>query len=814
MPNRKSGIRMSVSVLSMASAFVFGAQANAQSDGEATDSSSNVVVVTAQFREQNLQDTPLAITAVSGDMLASRGQTSIQDVAAQAPNVTLRQAPATYGPAVTAYIRGVGQRDSSFALEPGVGIYVDDVYLSTMHGSMLGLLDLDRVEILRGPQGTLAGMNSIGGSIKLYSKKPDGSDDAFVEATLGSYNRLELKAGANFTLADNLFARVSGAALRKDGYVTRLDYGCTHPDSGVLSVVSNTQDCELGTEGGKSYVAGRMAVRWEPTDRISLDLVGDVTRDDSEPTASTLLYVGRAANPGEELTGPSSGLAYYYDRTATGVPFGTPDGSQFITYSPYGDYALDSYTDSPYVSYENYIDNAPLDGSAAWQAPLKSAVNNWGVSANLNIELGDNLALTSITAYREYDGVYSSADGSPIGVTQLANYIYNHQFSEELRLSGLIAERLNYVLGGIYMHKRSENVTRVTLPSLQFMENNVVPSTTWALFANADFEVTDQLTIGGGIRYTKMRKDFEYGRLGIEGSVYDGAPPPQVAGLNDVVSKFKGDHVDYRVVAQYSWTDNFMTYAQVSTGFKGGGANQRPFFPNQAVSHDPETLTAYELGFKSDLFDRAMRLNVSGFYNKYNDILVSVSTCPAPLTARPCALPLNAGKADVKGFEVETSLYPVEGLSIDASVAYLDFKYTEMSDLAIAAGLGVEDRGQYVMPWQWSIGAQYALDLGGAGTLTPRVDVIHEDSFNRNSNNVDAATGGEDIFGLIAGRTLVNARITYRTADEDWQISLEGKNLTDKLYYSDVFDNRGSTNSIQGMPGEPRTFAVTVKRSF
>ena len=157
---------------------------------------------------------------------------------------------------------------------------------------------------------------------------------------------------------------------------------------------------------------------------------------------------------------------------------------------------------------------------------------------------------------------------------------------------------------------------------------------------------------------------------------------------------------------------------------------------------------------------------------------------------------------------------PVEGLLLDASLAYLDFDYKSINAAAVSSGIGLEDHGQYIQEWQWSIGAQYAIDLGASGRLTPRIDVGFEDDFHRNSNNVDAATGGVDIFGHLEDRVLVNARLTYLTADEDWQLALEVKNLTDKLYYTDVFDNRGSTNSIQGTPGMPRTWAVTLKHMF
>lgn len=785
------------------------APAPAAEDGQ--PDRSEEIVITAQFRSQKLQDSPLAVTALTGDMLAARGQTSIADVGA--PNVTLRAAPATYGPAVVAYIRGVGQRDTSFALEPGVGIYIDDVYLPTLHGSMLDLVDLDRVEILRGPQGTLAGQNSIGGAIKLYSKKPDGNGGGYLQATYGSYNRVDVRGAANFTILPDLFARISATAVHKDGYITRYDFACTHPGTAIPSSLINSKSCKLGTEGGKSYVAGRLALRYQPSTKVTLDLVADITQDDSEAGPTTLLYVGQNANPGvantgSATTGPSA-AAY----TLNGVRYGTATGSQFISYSPYGNYAQDTFSHSPYISYENYLELAPRDGSAPWAAPIKSAIDSWGVSGNLQVDLSPDFNVTSITAYRKFNGVYSSGDGSPFSPTLQANHIYNRQFSQELRLNGKIGPSFNFTVGGYYLHKRSQNISRVTLTTLNFIENNKIPATTKAVFANGDWEILTGLHVIGGIRYTDITKSFIYGRKGIPGSSIGGATPPSIASLDGLVGTFKGDRVDWRGVLQYRWSDQIMTYVQVSTGFKSGGVNPRPFNPLQAIPFGPETLTAYEAGFKSDLFDRRLRLNVSGFINKYNDILVTVATCPTGLGA-PCALPLNAGKADVKGAEAEMTLRPVDGFIIDASLAYLAFKYTSISAIAASSGIGREDKGQYISPWQWSVGAQYDVEFASGAKLTPRIDVNHQDTFNRNANNVDATTGRKDIFGVVKGRTLVNAKLTFRTPADHWELALEGRNLTNKLYYTDIFDNRGSTNSIQGAPGEPRTWAVTVKRRF
>ncbi|MEO7553760.1 MAG: TonB-dependent receptor [Alteraurantiacibacter sp.] len=814
MPKSFTAYRFRTSAIALATVLATAAPAMAQdAPAEGAEDNSNEIVVTAQFRSQRLQDVPIAITAVTGEMMEQRGQTSIADVGNNAPNVTLRQSAAGFGPAVSAYIRGVGQRDTNFALEPGVGMYIDDVYLPTMHGSLLNLVDLDRVEILRGPQGTLAGQNSIGGAIRLYTRKPDGSGDGYLSATYGSYDRVEIRGAADFTLVDDaLFARVTGAGVSRGGYVTRYDYRCTHPTSTIPSTVIGT-DCKLGTEGGKQYIAGRLALRWLPTSDVTLDVAMDVTRDGSEPAPSTLLYVGRPAAPGAILTGNATPPIAAY--VLNGNVYGGATGSPYVSYSPFGNFAQDPFSNSAYINYENYTDTAPRDGSAAWQAPLKSALNTWGISGTLTADLTPDLRLTSITAYRQFDGIYGTGDGSPFNPSLQSNQVFNRQFSQELRLSAAFGDLANLTVGAFYFNKKSRYEARITLTTLAFLEEDLIPATNKAAFANLEVYPVENLTILAGVRYSEQKKTFEYGRFGVPGSSTGGAVPPSLASLNGLVGTFQGNHTDYRLGAQYRFSDAVMAYGQWSTGFRGGGINPRPFFPQQALPHAPETLNAYEVGFKTDLFDRRLRFNNSAFINKYQDILVSVSSCPltgAP--AAPCALPLNAGNATIKGFESELSWEPIDGLQFDASLAYLTFKYTSISAAAANSGIGLEDKGQYISPWQWSVSASYEADLGSSGTLTPRIDVNRITSFNRNSNNVDAATKGEDIFGQVPGYTLVNTRLSYATEDRDWELALEVRNVFDELYWADFFDNRGSTNSVQATPAEPRTWAVTVKRRF
>ncbi len=769
-------------------------------DGQEAETTDEIVV-TAQFRAQNLQDTPLAITAVDAAMLEARGQTSVIDVAAQAPNVTLRPATATFGPSIQAFIRGVGQYDSSFAFEPGVGLYVDDVYYPTLTGSIVDLVDLDRVEVLRGPQGTLSGQNSIGGSIKIFSKKPQGDGSGFVQATVGRFNRIELRGAVDFALIpDQLFARITATGVSKDGYVKRYDYACTHPGTTVPSFQTANKGCLLGTQGGKSYAAIRGALRWMPTDRLEVNLIGDYTNDKSEGAPSTLLFVGNQAGvPGV----PNATSAYQLG----GVPLGNATGSPFITSSPYGNFAQDSFTDSPHVNYATYINSAPRDGTAPYSVADRNAINGWGVSGQVDYELSDNLSIKSITATRGYDTQYVFDEGSPIDTALIDNFHEVTQFSQELRLSGKVADSLNFTVGGFYFKYDARSRQRVSIPSLQFIQDDRIEQRTKAAFLNIDWQATDALNLVGGLRYTSASKTVRYGRVGIPGSIYGGLPDPRIRSLDGVVGKFEGDNWDYRVALQYRWSPELMTYAQVSTGFKIGGVNPRAFFPQQALPFGSEKLTAYELGFKSDLFDRRVRLNVSGFYNKYDDILVVVSSCPltgAP--AAPCALPVNAGKANVRGIEGETTLRIVDGLTVDASIAYLDFEYTSLSAAAIASGVTLAMRGPFTPEWQYSTGVQYEIGLGSSGTITPRFDLSHVDGFFQQASNA--------ALNRVPGRTLVNANLTWRSVDRDWSVALAVTNIADKVYYNSIFDNRGSNSTVTGYPGAPREWSLTLKRSF
>jgi iron complex outermembrane receptor protein len=254
-----------------------------------------------------------------------------------------------------------------------------------------------------------------------------------------------------------------------------------------------------------------------------------------------------------------------------------------------------------------------------------------------------------------------------------------------------------------------------------------------------------------------------------------------------------------------------MTYAQVSTGFKGGGIAPRPFNPAQIVPFGPETLTAYEVGLKADLFDRLARFNLAAFYSDYKGIQLTLLSCPQFGGPGPCAVPQNAGDAKVKGFEAELSLRPADGLAIDSAVSLVDFEYKSINPQAGGAtnptGPQLDDVPPYTPKWKWSVGIQYEMQLGNAGSLTPRVDAAYQSTIFSGSSNTPLER--------IPSYTLANARLTWKNADEDLEISGEVTNLFDKYYYLTAFDLTGAGAGFANkQPGRPREWAVSVLKRF
>jgi iron complex outermembrane receptor protein len=807
----------------------------AQNANEEDDERGDTIVVTAQFREQNLQDTPLAITAVTAEILEAKSQTDLATIADSAPNVQIRPQTAAYGPSVTASIRGIGQNDFNPAYEPGVGIYIDDIYYPSLTGAIFDTLDIDRVEILRGPQGTLSGRNSIGGAVKMYSRMPTGDSGGMVEGRYGSRDDIGLRATADFALTDNLFMRLSGVSKRQDGYIDQLEFGCVYPAGGSATFVNAagqtvpvnpvggearrvfTDNCRVARLGGTNYQAGRAILRWEPSDTFDYTIIADYT-DDNRTGAGQVLLATR------EKTSANV-------RTPAGLPF----DARFIC-GPFCNFQVDGHAAGVFSGGgANGLAMAAVNGSN------RTSYRGWGVSGQGNLDITDNLQLVSITGYREFDTqFFADGDISPAQTGYGINNLENWSFSQELRLNMEVTDTVFVTVGGYYFEQASgyDSVQDLRYPGgnpLQFRQPDTVDADARAAFANVGWEIMPDLNLNAGVRYTEETKDQRYFRYNLDGTInrfldpvgarygagYSGADTldadndlnvtETVKALTGGVAHYEGNKVDWRAALDYRINDMFMVYASVATGFKGGGSNPRPFNAFQLLSFDPEELVAYEIGVKSDLFDRRLRVNVSAFQNEYDAIQTSVSPCPLPpelsAFATPSACRINGGDARIKGFEVEMNAEPIDDFRIDASLSHIDFQYQR-----VAAGTGIllTDQGTGMPSWKWSAGVQYKVDLGSSGSITPRFDVNHQaETFT----GFDG-TGVNRLAQFLPAFTMANARLTWRNEDEDLSIALEVTNLTDEYYFYSVFDQRNNNGGRIGAPAQPREWALTVRKEF
>ena len=831
-----SALALAMGVATPAIAQSGGEQDNAEDD-------ENIIVVTAQFREQNLQDTPLAITAITGDLLDARSQTNLSEIANQAPSVQLRPLAGAFGPSIAVTIRGLGQRDFNPLVEPGVGIYVDDVYYPRLTGANFELMDVERVEILRGPQGTLTGRNSEGGAIRYVSKRPDGTFGGYVQGTYGSRDLMKVRGALQFPLGESLSARISGTAGYQDGYVDGLDFGCLNPASGVPSTGGTGPDCKVADYGDVNYEGVRGMLRFNPSSAVDVVLTADWSNHDTYQIGDVLLF---ANNNNPNIL------------TENGVPL----DSRFIC-GRYCNYARFGY------SADNFVAGIipPLNGLplAASVVDNRSRLESWGVSLNAEIDLSDTFSIASITGFRHFDSRFSNdADASPTRTNNTIVGLDSDFFSQELRLNWEASDFLDLTIGGYYSDEDTVQDTLVDiryiaaggLPifPLQFLGGGPVKVESLAAFATAFIRPTDDLTITLGGRYTEEEKETTYRRLNYDGVTPNGFVDPIgaaygvgfsgpdtldannngntteiVSALNGLTGGFSGDRFDYRVSVDYRISDDVLIYATTSTGFKGGGISPRPFNAAQAVGFGPEELTSYEIGMKTDFLDNAVRFNVSGYVNKFKDAQLVLLSCPQFGGPGPCALPQNAGDATITGLEAELTITPTPGFDVNASLSYLNWDWdcvniqvvralnpgeanTCSSDPSIIGRLNAPPQG--VMEWQWSFGAQYQFDIGDIGSLTPRIDVSVQ-SENAGGATVPAPGSPSQQFGVVPGFTLANARLTYRDPDERLEVSLAVTNLFDNYYFYSTFDLTGAGGGfITGSPARPREWSLSARFNF
>ena len=714
------------------------------------------IVVTARRQAENLQDVPVAVTALSGDALASRNVDTLDQVAAFTPNIRFDGAAQLSGGNynATVFIRGVGSNDFAIFSDPGVGFYVDDVYYARSIGGVMDAVDIESVQVLRGPQGTLFGKNTIGGAVLVTTTAPKiGEFSGRVEATTGSFSRIDVKGAINVPLGDTAALRISGATLNRDGYVKRL-----------------WDDSDMGNRNAWMV---RARLRFEPTDALTIDVGGDYTKAREHSAPSDLLAVGNA--PG-----------------ITGIPFLNAYNAQVAPYkgitAPNGQKTVNAswMTDSPYETWAG--------------GPNRNDLDLWGVQGTLSYDLG-GATLKSISAYRDMKSFFArDGDNTPFTFRETQNDITQWQFSQELQLSGnALDDRFTYVLGAFYFREKATDLARADIapgvtapPSPAVLPNNFTNNTSWAIYAQGSFKLTPELAIELGGRYSKDKKIFR--SLNIRQR--DGVAFIDVT-REGTFSKFTP-----RIGVNYQPNDDILLYASYAQGFKQGGFNGRPLASADEVTrYAPEVLDTYEVGVKAQLLERTLTANIAMFHSIYKDIQLTVNQTPYNFVA-------NAGRGRINGLELEFVARPVDWISFNAGIGYIDAVYTEIGQgLGPTQVLPITLDSQFVKAPKFTTtaGIELRKTFDNDSGLSLRGDIS---TYSRMYNDV-ANTA------LVAepGYALANARLTYTLPGGAAQVSLFGTNLTGALYKLSG-NASGAFGLAEAAYGRPREWGLSASYRF
>jgi iron complex outermembrane receptor protein len=843
------------------------------------------ITVTAQRRSENIQDVPIAITAVSAEMLESRGLNDVAKLSAIAPNVTLDAGTPFSGSdtVLAAYIRGIGQNDFAFNQDPGVGVYVDGVYLARSVGSNTNMLDVERVEILKGPQGTLFGRNTIGGAISIVTREPGDTFAVKASITGGSFDRMDIQASADLPISERLRTSISFSSAKRDGFQRRVPFAL--PNSGGVPDAFSAfdpfdpvdqanpaftaaqaslnpayiPDCDLPTpcsfdnddsadfpaagrgssnrEGGVNQWSVRGKAVFLASDDLKLTFTADYQDVDQSAMATNIVGINSVVFSGfynSCIRGASAGLGVLCTEPRGGL---SPTPDTFNALPPLYGVNQDGNPFNNMLPYDNRFETGDIDKTYATGNSF-SRLKNYGVAATIDYAISDNLDLKSITAYRDlYWTTGMDLDGSPLPILEPSFEMPQREYSQELQLNGRAVDgKLNYTLGAYYFHEEGDLHDWVIFPAGLLMVDgpNALETKASALFAHINYRATEQWGFTIGARYTDETKKFEGGQNDDNGFTYKisgcypetdpaGAHipglPPNLAALP--CQAFLGfpsasepwrfyppgvnqlDFTNTSPVAgvQFHLSDATMFYGSYSEGYKTGSWTTRLSAPNptynDSLFFDPEEATAFEVGMKSELFNRRLRLNAAAFFTDYEGIQLNSQIGISPTL-------VNAGDAEIKGVEIEAQAVITDSFSFNAAIGTADAKYTRIAPNTTDNGAIITTDFKLPKTPEYKIyfGPQYETRLASGAGGRFNLDWTHTaELFNDLGNNSFLKREATDI---------VNASFTYIAPDEKWELSVGGTNLTDERYVV-TGQNQGGAIIIQQTYNRPREWFATVR---
>jgi len=797
------------------------------------------IVVIATRQATNLQDTPIAITAVTAEALQERGITNVADLTSVVPNSQFRRVQGAFGPGVSAFIRGIGSGDTGLAGEGAVAFYIDEVYYPVLLGANFDLLDIDHIEVLRGPQGTLFGRNSLAGALNIVGRQPSLTDTTgYVDFTTGRYDRRDVRAGINLPLSDNVALMISGLSKQREGYQRRLDFTCemvrrgtpelagTFPTANVLMTRTpnfTPNDCTIGRLGGDNIHAGRVSLLWEARPNLRLTFNGDYIRDLSENTADSIVDI----DPSRASNNMRTQAEY----------FGLTIDERFMTGDPYTTYVTyeDRIPAGTVIPGNSYYNGTMVDGRytrGGYELPAHNDLLNWGLSTKLAWDFDNNMNLTAVVGYRVLDEIHTfDTDGTPLVVEHVVNDIVNKYLTTEVRLSRT-SPLMDWVGGVFYFD--AEGVQHAALAQGSVGGQRKLYTTyepkTKAVFANVTLRpFGDQWSFIVGGRYSDDEKVVHFSNLA------DVSPSPSDIRFVVVPQQKRSS---WKLGINYQLSNTALLYTSAASGNSLPGYNPRPLQVTQVGQFDGNDDVAYELGAKLDLWDRRVRLNAAAFYTDFKNRPTAIGGAEAtldnnlnpvpgnqqlePLPGGPpgstrCStqtLPTNSGivcigrtyyrnlPASVRGAELEYTITPTDALVVNGSVGWSKFWAPDIAQRVV-------NRRQGNPFWTANAGIQYRLAVGRlGGSITPRLDWTYE------SNQIVSGTSTK-YNDLMPARSLFNARITYDNTERDFTIAAGVTNLFDKFYWVNVFDYQGlGYPQTDAQPGRPREWFLSFGKRF
>ncbi|WP_428685473.1 TonB-dependent receptor [Sphingopyxis sp.] len=733
----KRTIACCVSLLAVAISTGASAQVESSSTPAEAGASNQVaeIIVTAQRREQNLQDVPASVTAFDSSALAAQSVLNLTDLNSKVPNVVLAPVGA-YPYASAFFIRGLGFADVESTFEPSVGVEMNGVYLARNSGALQDFFDIESVEILRGPQGTLYGRNTIGGVVSVRTKRPGDVFAGAGQLTFGDRGRIEGRVALETPLGERLAVRASMLYKTYNGF----NYNAT-----------------TGKKVGDNEVwSGRLTFVARPTDSIEATLIADFDRE--------------RGSGGVFRNASQPGNVYYNFSPDTGTP--TP--------------AVPAGNSDPTDPYTVYSDT-----------PLFANLDTWGLAFNVDWDVG-GAKVTAVTGYREFkDRVQSDYDASALPFFAALRDQKHEQISQEIRIASDGPSRLDYVFGAFFMHQ-SYDITNAqsgliyggaTVPQIASQSN-----TAWAGFGQLDFHASDALTLTAGGRYSYEKKRFTNQPLFF----------PTSMTYNDSWKNFSP-----KVGVSYKVNSDVLAYFNWSKGFRSGGFNGRAASFTSAGPYDAETVSSFEGGVKTELFDRRVRFNLAAFSSTYKDMQVGTQGLTSGGVYE--SIVTNAGKGRIDGIETELQWVLGGGFSINANAAYLDARFKEnFTDLTSDGIDNPTDNSDlpfaYAPKWSGSVGLFYDADVG-IGKLNGSVNAVYMDDLYTSGG---AANRTSDV-QLRPSNVLVDATLALESED-GWRVGVWVKNAFDKAVINNTF-GLGPLGFLR-IYSPPRTFGVDLGYKF